>query len=243
MVKRSVFPNILIKLFILSLCMLHPIDCTDAKAAKPPAPPHKVVANGSPVLEDEASLKLVVDLMQTIKDDSDYHSYDYMLEDVRAEHTIKYHKPNAPFFYTNDEYVLKDIITMVMIDPNGIIDETKSGVLKVYRDFDYHEELEDIFEQEAIFRRELKENKKFQDDYLGQTNTGPTNRVMVSLKIKGDEQNENIFAKRIAYTGNNIDFIDAFPAKGPPPKPKEEKKSAPTPAVKKPKQPIEECWF
>jgi hypothetical protein len=172
------------------------------------------------VLVDAQSLQLVVNLMKTIKDDKDYHSFHNMMDDVKAEHTIKYHKPNAPFFYTNDKIVLKDIVTLVMRNPSGIIDDTKNGHLKVYRDFDYHDDLEDIFGQEPLYQRDLKVNKQFQDDYAGQTPTGPTNRVMISLKIKGDEQNENTFAKRIVYTGNNIDFIDAYPSKGLPPKPK-----------------------
>jgi hypothetical protein len=177
--------------------------------------------------------------MQTIKDDSDYHSYDDMLDEVKAEHTIKYHKPNAPFFYTNDKYVLKDIITMVMIDPNGIFDGTKNGILQVYRDFDYHDELQDIFEQEPLYRRVIPQPKKYQEDYLGLAHTGPTNRVVITLKIKGDEQNEDTFAKRIVYTGNNIDFIDAFPAKGPPPpppKPNTENTTTPNPPANAPQE-------
>lgn len=184
------------------------------------APIRDYSKSNGPEISDRESRQLVVDLLQAIQDDSDNHSYEDMLSDVKTEHTIKYHKPNAPFFYSNDKYVIKDILTMVMIDPNAIIDETKSGILKVYRDFEYHDELEDIFEQEPLYRRVIPEPKKFQDDYLGLANTGPTNRVMIVLRIKSDDQNANTFAQRINYTGNNIVFVDAFPAKGPPPPPK-----------------------
>jgi hypothetical protein len=168
------------------------------------------------ILEDDASLKLVVDLMKTIRDDSNYHSYFHMVSEAFSEHTIQRHKPNAPFFYSNDKDVLKDIINMVMNDPSAIIDETKSGVLKVYRDFEYPEELEEIFAKEDPKHRVIPQPKKFQDDYLGLTNAGPTNRAMITLRIKSDDQNASTFAQRIAYTGNNIQFSDASPDKGPP---------------------------
>lgn len=191
--------------------------------------------DSSPILEDEQSLKLVVDLMRSIRNDLDYHSYFHMVNEANSEHTIQRHKPNAPFFYTNDKNVLKDIIDMVMSDPNAIIDETKSGVLKVYRDFDYPNELEDIFAKEDPKHRVIPQPKKFQDDYLGVTSTGPTNRVMLTLKIKSDDQNAPAFAQRIAYSENNIVFFDAFPVKGPLPLPTtDEKKSVEKPTDETP---------
>jgi hypothetical protein len=185
-----------------------PVNCK--KNHKETLPP-KVVKIQDP-------LEIIKDLFKTIKEDSYNQSYAQMLEDVKAEHSIKYHKPNAPFFYSNDSFVMKDIIDLLLDDPDGYIDETKTkGILMVYRDNNYHEEIEELFDREPLYRRDIPQPKKFQKDYLGQTMEGPTNRVMVTLKLKGDEQNENTLEKRLAYIGNNIVFIDAFPAKGPPP--------------------------
>jgi len=172
------------------------------------------------MVKNQDPLEIIKDLFKTIKDDSYNHSYADMLEDVKAEHSIKYHKPNAPFFYSNDSFVMKDIIDLLLEDPDGYIDETKTkGVLKVYRDNNYHEEIEELFDREPLYRRDIPQPKKFQKDFLGQAHTGPTNRVMVTLKIKGDEQNEDTLEKRLAYIGNNILFIDAFPSKVPLPHP------------------------
>lgn len=187
-------------------------------------PCSKEVSNAKPtnsvkqIPEKKDPLETIKALLKTIKEDVNNHSYNQMLEDAKAEHSIKYHKPNAPFFYSNDAYVIKDIIDLLIDDPDGFIDETKSqGILKVYRDNNYHEEIEELFDREPLYRRDIPQPKKFQKDYLGQTTTGPTNKVMLTLKIKGDEQNENTLEKRLAYLGNNILFIDAFPEKAPPP--------------------------
>ena len=171
----------------------------------------KVIAKKDP-------LDLIKELFKTIKEDKNNHSYHQMLEDVKAEHSIKYHKPNAPFFYSNDAFVMKDIIDLLLEDPDGFIDETKTkGILKVYRNNDYHNEIEELFDREPYYRREIPQPKKFQKDYLGLTANGPTNQVMVTLKLKGDEQNADSLEKRLAYIGNNIVFVDAFPVKSPPP--------------------------
>lgn len=178
-------------------------------------------------------LDLIKELFRTIKEDVNNHSYNQMLEDVKAEHSIKYHKPNAPFFYSNDAFVMKDIIDLLLDDPDGFIDETKTkGVLKVYRNNDYHNEIEELFDREPYYRREIPQPKKFQKDYLGLTPNGPTNQVMVTLKLKGDEQNADTLEKRLAYIGNNIVFVDAFPVKSPPPPPKG-KASPPLPQNRK----------
>ncbi|MBM3633133.1 MAG: hypothetical protein FJX03_05470 [Alphaproteobacteria bacterium] len=113
---------------------------------------------------------------------------------------------------------MKDIIDLLLEDPDGFIDETKTkGVLKVYRNNDFHNEIEELFDREPYYRRDIPQPKKFQKDYLGLTANGPTNQVMVTLKLKGDEQNADTLEKRLAYIGNNIVFVDAFPVKNPPP--------------------------
>ena len=94
----------------------------------------------SNILKDEHSLSIVKKVIQQIKDDPDNPSYRNMLEDARAEHSIKYHLPNRPFFYSNDRYVIKDIIDLVLDEPDGIVDNSKkTGIVMVYRDNIYHD--------------------------------------------------------------------------------------------------------
>jgi hypothetical protein len=165
----------------------------------------------APELNDEHSLTLVRALLEKMKGDSQNHSYNRMLYDkVLSDHTLEHHGKNPSFFYINNKFIINKIISLVMSDPDGIIDETSStGYLKIYRDFNYSEQIE------PLLKNEIRPIKKFYDEFLGQTKFGPTNRVIILLKIKGDEQNETSFEKRIVYRGNNIAFIDAYPAQGP----------------------------
>jgi hypothetical protein len=192
----------------------------------------------SAILEDDPSLKVAKNVLNQIKDDPKYHSFQDMLDDVKGEHSIKYHKPNAPFFYSNDHIVMEDIIKLVLEDPDGIVDQTKTkGTFIVYREFNYHDEIEELFDREPLYRRIIPEPKKFQNNYLGLTVTGPTNKVGILLKVKGDEQNAATFEQRTVYTGNNIDFVDAYPMNAkdtkrpsPPTSPSSSAPSSPPPA-------------
>lgn len=168
------------------------------------------------VLEDEASLSIAKQLIENIKNDKTNSSYDDMIVNkIMHEHSLNHHEKNQPFFYSNDRYVITDIINLVLNNPGGIIDETATtGRLKIYREFIYPDEIADLF------TREKRAPRKFQDAYLGQMISGPTNKVIVALQVKGDEQNENTLKKRLAYTQNNIRYIDAYPVKDNPKKSK-----------------------
>lgn len=172
--------------------------------------------------EDEASLRLVQTLVENIKQDNANDSFRQMILDkVMNEHTLSRHAKNQPYFYSDDSYVITDIINLLLDEPDGIIDETATaGLLKIYRDFRYHEEVEELFD------REQRKLSKFQKNYLGQTISGPTNKVMVILKIKGDEQTLDTLEKRLTYIRNNIQYVDAYPVKGSPAPAKDESPKA-----------------
>ena len=158
---------------------------------------------------DESSLLMVKKLISSIKNDETNYSFKAMIDKIMEEHALSRHGSNQPYFYSDDVYVITDIINLVLDDPEGIIDETAAtGILKIYRECDYSDEIEELFD------REKRVPHKFQNAYLGQTITGPTNKVMVILKIKGDEQNEGRLEKRLAYMRNNVQYFDAYPVKG-----------------------------
>lgn len=161
--------------------------------------------------EDEKSLLLVEKLIENIKKDETNGSFRQMIADkVMSEHTLARHGKNQPYFYSNDPYVITDIINLALEGPDGIIDETATtGLLKVYREFNHHEEIEELFD------REKRPPGKFQKNYLGQTIYGPTNKVVVILKIKGDEQTQDTLEKRLVYSRNNVRYVDAYPIKAP----------------------------
>lgn len=160
--------------------------------------------------ENKASLLIVQKLLKKIKKDKYNRSFREMIKDrVMKEHALSYHKMGQPYFYSDDHYVITDIINFVLDHPDGIIDQTgQSGILVIYREFDYSEEVEELFD------REERSPGKFQEAYLGQTINGPTNKVAVLLKVKGDEQNEDTLEKRLAYMSNNIQYVTAYPIKG-----------------------------
>ncbi len=159
-------------------------------------------------LSDEPSLLIAKKLISNIKNDETNYSFRTMIGKIREEHALSRHGRNQPYFYSDDAYVITDIVNLVLDDPEGIIDETaEAGVLKIYRECDYPGEIEELFD------REKRAPRKFQNAYLGQTITGPSNKVMVVLKIKGDEQNEGSLEKRLAYMRNNVQYFDAYPVK------------------------------
>ncbi len=158
--------------------------------------------------DDEASLSIAKKLISNIKADETNYSFRSMMGKIMEEHALSRHGRNQPYFYSDDAYVITDIVNLVLDDPEGIIDETAdTGILKIYRECDYPGEIEELFD------REKRAPRKFQNAYLGQTITGPTNKVMVVLKIKGDEQNEGSLEKRLTYMRNNVQYFDAYPVK------------------------------
>ena len=189
-----------------------------SQKASPPTPP---VSKGKIVCDDD-TINLVIDLVKSMKADKSNDSWDDMISDrVMKEHTLISHKPNKPFFYSNDKYVITDIINLVLEDPDGVFDETKSsGILKIYRECHFQTEIEMLFDREQRSVKKFQDPKHdFQKGYLGQVVFGPTNRVIVVLKIKGDEQNASTLKERLTYLRNNIQFVDAYPVKDQPLKP------------------------
>jgi hypothetical protein len=162
--------------------------------------------------EDKSVLLTVKKLLENIKNDGVNDSFQKMIQGkVMQEHSLSAHEKNQPYFYSDDVSLIHDIISLVLEAPQDIMDETATtGMLKIYREFDYPKEIAELFE------REERAPRKFQEAYLGQTITGPTNKVVVTLKIKSDEQNEATLEKRLTYTKNNIQYLDAHPVKGSP---------------------------
>lgn len=193
---------------------------TPASAEADPSPTPQPRKPPSPEIDDK-SLSIVKNLLEAIKDDGSNDSFRRMIQDnIMNEHTLSHHGSNQPYFYSDNRDVITDIINRVLEEPEGMIDETATaGFLKIYREFDYHEEIENFF------KREKRAPRKFQDDYLGQTITGPTNKVMVTLKIKGDEQTGATLEKRLTYGQNNIQYLNAYPVTGTPAQPPSTKES------------------
>ncbi|MBX9805583.1 MAG: hypothetical protein K2Y18_07525 [Alphaproteobacteria bacterium] len=212
-------------LFIRGLLLV--LTIAFAGHAAPPAPTKTALAPRPLItkeigVDDEATISLVKELVKKMKEDPTNGSWDDMISDtVMKQHTLTLHKPNNPYFYSDDKYVITDIIDLVLDDPDGVYDETKtSGTLKIYRECNYPVEIEMLYDREKRAEKKFQNPKlNFQKGYLGQVVYGPTNRVMVVLNIKGDEQLANTLEERLAYFRNNIRFVDAYPVKDDPLKP------------------------
>jgi len=169
--------------------------------------------------EDKAALPLVKKLIEQMKNDETNTSFKEMIDKVRAEHTLSNNDIDQIYFYTDNPDVITSIINLVLMDPQGVIDETReTGTLKIYRKCDYPKEIAPLF---SFFGKEQKVSRKFQNTYVGQTVNGPTNKVVVILNIKGDEQNADTLEKRLAYKRNNIRYFDAHPIEEAAPEPQE----------------------
>src|SRR3990167_4108076 len=95
---------------------------------------------------DGSSLLTVKKLISSIKNDETNSSFKAMIDKIMAEHALSRHGSNQPYFYSDDAYVITDIIHLVLEDPEGIIDETAdTGILKIYRECDYSDEIEELF--------------------------------------------------------------------------------------------------
>lgn len=146
-------------------------------------------------------------LIEAIKKDESNFSFFIMLDEhIMKEHRLSSHKEGQPYFYTDNHTNISEILSMVLEHPDKVIDERPStGLLKIYRSFNFSKDIK------PLFIKEKKSFSKVQRGYLGETPIGPTNQVLVVIKVNKDEKNYITNSTNPSFS--SAQFINAYPVK------------------------------
>ncbi|MDF3033143.1 MAG: hypothetical protein K0R76_97 [Alphaproteobacteria bacterium] len=119
-------------------------------------------------------------LIKAIEQDDANTSFTTMIDKiVMNTYSLAHYKPSLPCFYTNDRMVISTILTMVVERPDGVINSAlEKNIIGIYRDFNFEKELK------FHFSKEKKGEGQFDGLHLGVTPEGPTNRVVILLKVE-----------------------------------------------------------
>lgn len=164
------------------------------------------VARGN-MINQHLSLREAKEIIEFIKKDGTNHSFTNMIDDVvMKKHLLNSHEPKQPYFYTNNRLIISEIISMVLERPDGVVNETTTtGILKIYREFNFPRDIK------TMFVKEKRPQNTFMNSYLGETSKGPTNQVIVILKIQKHKSSASTLNTLFPDTHSKIDFVDAYP--------------------------------
>lgn len=153
--------------------------------------------HASSLHDRNSSIFITKQLIESIKKDRMNNSYTSMVDNVVMEkYTLSKRTANDPYFYTDRREVITEIISMVLENPDKVIDEAaKTGVIKIYRNFNFNKDIA------PLLVKEKKTSQNYRGPYLGETSQGPTNQVVVSLKIGNSKDTR----------GKSAQFITAYP--------------------------------
>jgi len=148
-----------------------------------------------------SSLSIAKQALKNIKKDEANNSYAIMINDlIMKEHTLNNHRTDQPYFYTDRREIITEIVSMVLENSGGVINEiAKTGIIKIYRTFNFDKDIA------PLLVKEKKSPQNYKSSYLGETRQGPTNQVIVLLKVENYKDLKDI--------GKNLRFITAYPVK------------------------------
>jgi len=120
-------------------------------------------------------------IVDFIKKDISNRSYTNMIDSVvMTQNSLDQHAANAPYFYTDNRDLISEIVSEVVENPDGVINDIgENGKIGLYRDFDFDKDIV------ALFVKEKRLPNGYDGYHLGASFKGPTNRVVVYIKIEG----------------------------------------------------------